>query len=104
MFLFRWQLESLIEQLGPHASGFHLDEWAAELDSKQQSVILPSQRWGWIQAEFEKEVRKRGLPIGDTGHERQHWSERCPHDPRCGNATNCETLSIVAAARKARGQ
>ena len=100
MFVHRWQLEALIDALGPHAEAFGLDEWVSGL--KQTGVLLPRDRWPWILAQLEKEILKRGLSTASTAIERVHWSDRCPHDPKCGNATNCETLSIIAKARKER--
>lgn len=102
LFVHRWQLDSLIEALGPHAQDFHLDEWLANLTP--DGVLLQRHRWVWIQAQLEAEILKRDLPMAGTAIERQHWTARCPHNPTCGNATNCETLSIIAKARKARGQ
>lgn len=99
MFLHRWQVEELITALGPHASGFHLDEWVHNLEKRQTSVVLPAQRWAWVLHQLELEVKARGLPTGDV---REHWTARCQHTPRCQNATNCQTLSICEAARKAK--
>lgn len=96
----RWQLESLIDTLGPFALGFGLDEWLAGLDGKQTGVLFASDRWEWIQARMKDEILTRGL--GQTT--REHWTERCPHSPLCQNGSACEVLSICAAARKARGQ
>ena len=100
MFLHRWQLESLIDQLGAYAETFDLDVWLSELNSKQQVIVLPADRWAYVQREFEKEVRRRGLPVAG---DRVHWSDRCPHSPRCQNGSLCEILSVVAKARKERG-
>lgn len=102
MFVHRWQLDSLIDALGPHAKDFALDEWLAELGDKQTTVLLPRDRWPWIQSQLEAEIVRRHLPMAGTTVERVHWSDRCPHTPTCQNGTNCETLSIIAAARKAR--
>jgi hypothetical protein len=103
VFVHRWQLDALIDALGPHANDFNLDEWLGELEHKQTAVLLPRDRWPWIQAQLEAEIVKRGLPMAGTAIVREHWTARCPHNPTCGNATNCETLSIIAKARKARG-
>lgn len=102
MFVHRWELERLIEMLGPFASGFHLDAWVADLEKQQTTVLLHGQRWPWIQQQLAFEIARRGLPTGNEP--RVHWRDVCPHEPRCGNGTNCANLTIVETARKERGE
>lgn len=60
--LHRWQLDALIATLGPHAADFQLDEWVMSLSARE--VTIPrGQMWAWVQAEFEAEIRRRGLPV-----------------------------------------
>ena len=69
IFLHRWQLESLIDTLGPHAEAFGLDAWVGGLTALAdgQGVTLPKARvWDWVQAELVKEIQARGLPIAST--------------------------------------
>lgn len=61
IFLHRWQLDALIDTLGPHAVDFALDEWLDALS--QRAGVLPKDRWTWVQAELDAEVRRRGLPV-----------------------------------------
>lgn len=64
IFLHRWQVDALIDTLGPHAEGFGLDAW---LDALSRTPgVLPKDRWAWVQAQLDAEVRARGLPIADT--------------------------------------
>lgn len=100
MFLHRWQLDTLIEALGPHAGSFDLDAWVQNLDQQQTTVVLPAQRWAWVQHQLALEVTRRGLPVGNEP--REHWTERCPHTPRCGNGTNCDNLVAIDHYRKRR--
>lgn len=61
IFLHRWQMEALINTLGPHADDFALDEWLDDLS--RSAAVLPKDRWAWVQAQLEAEVRRRGLPV-----------------------------------------
>lgn len=61
IFLHRWQQEALINTLGPQADTFGLDEWLDELS--RTAGVLPTDRWAWVQAQLEAEVKRRGLPI-----------------------------------------
>lgn len=63
--VFDWQLESLMQILGPHCDGFHLDEWLDTLD-RETAVILPAgrdERWAWLQRQLVEEAQRRGLPM-----------------------------------------
>lgn len=67
IFVHGWQQHSLVAALGPHAEGFHLDEWLDGLTALADAngVTFPNKdvRWAWIQAQFTEEVRRRGLPV-----------------------------------------
>lgn len=64
IFLHRWQLDELIATLGAHAAGFALDEWLDDLSRRPD--VLPADRWSWVKAELQAEVRRRGLPVAAT--------------------------------------
>ena len=69
VYLHRWQLESLIATLGPHAADFGLDTWIDGLSAlaDRQGVVLPRDKvWPWVQAELASEVQRRGLPVAST--------------------------------------
>lgn len=61
VFLHRWQLDALIDTLGPHAADFGLDEWLDGLS--RRSEVLPKDRWAWVQGELHAEVVRRRLPV-----------------------------------------
>ena len=63
IFLHRWQLDALIDTLGPHAEGFGLDEWILSLSNSVDVLPAGGDRWAWIQAQLEAEVRRRHLPV-----------------------------------------
>lgn len=64
IFLHRWQIDALIDTLGPHAADFALDEWLDALSHRAE--VLPKDRWAWVQAELHAEVQRRGLPVAAT--------------------------------------
>ena len=64
LFFHRWQIDALIDTLGPVSEIFDLDAWLDDLS--RTSAVLPASkdaRWTWVQAELNAEVRRRGLPI-----------------------------------------
>ena len=61
IFLHRWQVDELINILGPHAEDFGLDVWLDELS--RSAGVLPKDRWAWVQAQLDAEVRRRGLLV-----------------------------------------
>lgn len=64
--LHRWQLDSLIAMLGPHAATFDLDAWVLELSqaADRQGLVLTKQTlWPWVQAQLRDECQRRGLPM-----------------------------------------
>jgi len=64
IFLHRWQLDALINTLGPHAEDFGLDEWLDELS--RSAGVLPTDRWAWVQGHLEAEVKRRGLSVSEA--------------------------------------
>lgn len=101
MYLHRWQQDALISMLGPFAPAFGLDEWIDKLESLQTRVLLPRDKWAWVLLQFEAELQRRHLL--DTP-EKEHWTDRCPHTPVCGNATNCENAQAIAAYKATHAQ
>jgi hypothetical protein len=93
MFLHRWQVDALIDTLGPHASAFGLDVWIDGLDRQQTGIVLPRDRWAWVQQQLESEIVKRELGSAPR--------PVCPHTPPCGNLTNCDNLQQIAAWKAA---
>lgn len=62
--VFRWQIDALIELLGPAASGFELDVWFQELSARADAEqLVLSDAWPWIRAETVKEAQRRGFTI-----------------------------------------
>jgi hypothetical protein len=67
--LHRWQLESLIASLGPHAATFDLDAWVLDLSRKADASGLVLEKrtlWPWVQAKFREEVAARGLSVASA--------------------------------------
>jgi hypothetical protein len=67
--LHRWQLESLIAALGPHADGFDLDAWVLDLSAladRRQLVLDRQTLWPWVQAELRAECQRRGLAVASS--------------------------------------
>lgn len=75
LFLHRWQLDALIDALGPHAAGFELDVWLEGLTAKAdaQGLTFPTRdaRWAWVQAELAAECLRRGLPVAGAAAPRE---------------------------------
>ena len=66
IFLHRWQVEALIESLGPHAAGFDLDAWIlglSALSDREGLYLKKTVVWPWVQAKLTEEVERRGLPV-----------------------------------------
>ena len=64
LFFHRWQMDALIDTLGPASETFDLDTWLDDLS--RTAAVLPAgkdARWAWVQAELNAEVKRRGLPI-----------------------------------------
>ena len=96
IYLHRWQLERLIDVLGPHAPDFDLDAWVLSLSalSESQGLVLPKANvWPWVQVELEKEIQRRGLvAVGEPIRE-PTWTFECPHAPHCRTIGGCVTLT-----------
>lgn len=64
--LHRWMLDQLVDNLGPHAESFGLDEWVYSLSAKataQRQVLIGDSLWPWVQGEFKAECERRGLTV-----------------------------------------
>ncbi len=81
--VWRWMLDDLIGRLGEHAETFDLDAWFSALDRRDSAVIPTDGMWALIQAEFDAEVRRRGLPIASTSAALVGSPKRCKHQPPC---------------------
>lgn len=71
--LHRWQLEALVQSLGPHAATFDLDAWVLDLSTladKQGLVIDKRTLWPWVQAQLRAEVERRGLAVASGDENR----------------------------------
>ena len=70
-----WQLEDLMQMLGPYVDSFGLDQWLDALDKRvvNLKLVLPKRDGGrWLQQQLLEEVRRRGLAIaGETEPEVQ---------------------------------
>lgn len=69
IFVHPWQLNQLIDTLGPHASNFGLDEWVFGLSALADSkglVLEKKEVWGWVQQQLSEEVRRRNLPVAGS--------------------------------------
>lgn len=66
--IFRWMIDQLIADLGPHVEGFDLDEWLYN----QVPLIADAERgivddwWAWLRFKTLEEARRRGAPIAQT--------------------------------------
>lgn len=91
IFLHRWQIDALIDILGPHAATFELDAWLDALNTSIAGHVLPPDPWKFVQAELRAEIQRRGLSV--AGERRQpvsvDWRDECAqvHPERCPNAT-----------------
>lgn len=87
IFLHRWQLEALIDALGPHAEGFDLDVWidglTAEADAQGVTFPRKEDRWTWIQSALAAEITRRGLPIAGAVPVGLGRPKGCRHEPAC---------------------
>jgi len=63
LFLHRWQLDALIDTLGPHADTFELDGWLDDLNRRIAAQALPQDPWKFVQAELHAEIVARGLSV-----------------------------------------
>ncbi len=74
IFVHRWQLDALMDSLGPHAADFRLDEWVFGLSALADSKGLVLEKkavWGWVQQQLSEEIRRRGLPVASAGSDRK---------------------------------
>ena len=63
LFLHRWQIDALIDTLGPHADMFELDGWLDDLNRRIAAQALPRDPWKFVQAELHAEILTRGLAV-----------------------------------------
>jgi hypothetical protein len=63
IYLHRWQQESLIAVLGPHANTFGLDVWLDDLNQRIAHQALPPDPWKFVKAELYAELDRRGLAV-----------------------------------------
>lgn len=67
--VFDWQLDKLMQMLGPHTEAFHLDEWFDALDAQavKSGQVIPQRDGGaWLLAQTTAEAQRRGLPMAVT--------------------------------------
>lgn len=65
IFLHRWQLDALIDTLGPHAADFGLDGWLDALNANIADKALPRDPWKFVQSELHAELQRRGLAVAE---------------------------------------
>lgn len=65
IFLHRWQMDALIDTLGPHSDGFGLDEWLEAVNTQISGRALPRDPWKFIQDELHAELGRRGLAVAE---------------------------------------
>ena len=64
IYLHRWQIDEMIDTLGPHAAAFALDEWIDGLTALAGDVVLArDQVWPWVKVALMGEIQRRGLPV-----------------------------------------
>lgn len=69
--LHRWQLEELINALGPHAADFGLDEWVDGLSAaadRDGLILSKGDTWPWVQEQLKVECVRRGLPVATVAN------------------------------------
>lgn len=90
IFLHRWQLDELIDALGPHAATFELDSWidglTAEADAQGLTFPTKESRWEWVRAQLTAAIAKRGLPVASAASVVAVVKPRgCRHVPPCAD-------------------
>jgi uncharacterized protein YdaU (DUF1376 family) len=70
--IWRWQIEDLMEKLGPANRDFDLDGWFATLSARAEAeALVLDHPWDWIKAETMREARRRGLHMAEAGDDRK---------------------------------
>lgn len=67
--LHRWQLDELIDILGPNGVGFELDAWVMSLSQKadeQGLALARDEVWTWVQSELKAECQRRGIKTASS--------------------------------------
>ena len=116
LHLHRWQIEELINALGPHVDGFDLDLWldglSAQLDAEGLALVA-KERWSWVQSQLVRELERRGIKRAVEGTvpaqkttEPQWTGWACPHTPACDGRWQCakKTEMETYRAAEARGE
>mgnify|MGYP007071595943 FL=1 len=102
LFLHRWQLEALIDALGPHAESFDLDVWIDGLTRKAdaQGLTFPTKesRWTWVQSELKAEIERRGLPVAGATSAPSR-PRGCKHEPACADDATHTKLDMAERRR-----
>lgn len=110
LFLHRWQLDKLLDVLGPHAEHFGLDAWLDALNTRLADHALPRDVWRLVRDELDAEIAARGLTVAQATRAAPArsrwagWSDECAaqHASACGSASIHETRKAIDAARAAR--
>ena len=66
IYLHRWQLDKLIDTLGPHAADFALDDWLEALNGSIADKALPRDPWKFVEDALHRELQRRGLTVAES--------------------------------------
>lgn len=66
IFLHRWQIDNLIDVIGPHVDVFALDEFLDGVNASLADKALPRDPWKFVQDALHAELQRRGLTVAET--------------------------------------